>query len=131
MGEEVSVAITRWKSTGRWSLQEKRSRVLSDLEAAIAVRDSTQLAEAMQRAGRLGILMTWDIDVLLAQEELQGTWSCLASALADADRFVLQFWLDEAKEKELSIPHEVTAALLSFDAEPAFIRYHRHPTDCR
>jgi hypothetical protein len=121
MDEEVAVAVQRWKSTGRWSVGEKRTQLLSDMQRAIKGKDSSQFNEAMQRAGRLDVLqvstLRQSLNRLIEKEELEGTWRCLSTALMEADRFVLQFWLDEAKDKGLSVPAEVTAALHVFRSE--------------
>eukprot|EP00928_Gymnodinium_smaydae_P100394 TRINITY_DN9839_c0_g1_i1.p1 TRINITY_DN9839_c0_g1~~TRINITY_DN9839_c0_g1_i1.p1 ORF type:complete len:596 (-),score=156.22 TRINITY_DN9839_c0_g1_i1:197-1834(-) len=93
-------------------LQEARVQTRAQLLAALLVRDSTQLGLALHKAAGLGMdLLTASsraaLEEVLAQEEIEGLWRCLASSLKQVDQIGIAFWLEEADSKKIEVPAEV------------------------
>jgi len=61
------------------------------------------------------------LDRLQREEELEGLWHCLASALRspEPDRVGVAFWCEEAEQQGLEVPSEVATALMALRSEEA------------
>lgn len=107
------VELRRCLSEVIGQLSDSQEQVRSMLLAAVMVRDSNQLGVVMHRASNVGLRFNSKslytlLESLLAKEDLEGFWRCLSSALLEEDVLTLRFWLQEAKERHIQLPAEVT-----------------------
>lgn len=119
--EELHVALALWSS------REEGAPKLKDARTALApaLRPEALEAEKVEKAVRaaevLGMKLQGTATEELLQrlqheEDFEGVWHCLTSALSSSDHVGLSFWLEEAeKHKALAVPPEVRTVLELMD----------------
>eukprot|EP00927_Polykrikos_kofoidii_P079334 TRINITY_DN76117_c0_g1_i1.p1 TRINITY_DN76117_c0_g1~~TRINITY_DN76117_c0_g1_i1.p1 ORF type:complete len:509 (+),score=77.54 TRINITY_DN76117_c0_g1_i1:323-1849(+) len=112
---ELTARFTEWDRLLPTDVSKRQTvmQIRAVLRAAVTVGDSAQLGVAMLRAESLGMPLRKNdalrnaLDRLLAQEDRDGVWRCLATGLADDDDLAVDIWMEEAKCKGLAVPTEV------------------------
>lgn len=117
--DELDFAFGLWESTGQ-------PPDASDIRDKIgeALSDGNVLEDLLDHVQSLGLplarTMAWDrLKCMRCEEELEGLWRCLASALVEGDRVGIAFWLQEAEQQGLSVPGEVDTAFAALKQEEA------------
>lgn len=100
------------------SAEQAKAGVLEALRGG----ESKKAATEMLRAVDAGLLcgdaqVTELLGRLQREEELEGFWQCLGSALAEGDRLQIDFWYEEAEREQLKVPLEVGEALEALKGE--------------
>jgi len=111
---EFEKCFAQWDSTLGASRSQEIMQARAALRAAMLISNSAHLAVGMHRAKAIGMpvgtakeSLRQTLDNLLAKEDSEGTWRCLASSLKENDETALSIWLEEAKVKRLDVPLEV------------------------
>jgi len=81
------------------------------------------LAAALEEAAAVGLPLGPELpgrlEGLCQEEEREGIWRCLCTALSDADRLSVAFWSNEAQQMGIELPKELQAAMAALRKEEA------------